>query len=196
MERGRSKIVVSCVYPVEKPIEVYTDSERVRENRAVVLMLLKGRAPESEEIKRLCEEYGAIDGSRFQALDNEKCILCGLCARACKSLGTGAISTVGRGTGKKISTPYGEPSKDCVGCLSCAGICPTGAIPYKETREERVIWDRSFSLVRCENCGEVIGTEEELALAAQKSGREPDTLCTSCRQKQMADVLAHTYGLE
>ena len=83
-----------------------------------------------------------------------------------------------------------------MGCLSCAGICPTGAIPYKETREERVIWDRSFSLVRCENCGEVIGTEEELALAAQKSGREPDTLCTSCRQKQMADVLAHTYGLE
>ncbi len=196
VERGKSKIVVSCVFPVEKPIEVYTDSPRVRENRAVVLMLLKERAPESEEIAKLCEEYGAIDGSRFQALDNEKCIMCGLCTRACQSLGTGAISTVGRGTRKKISTPYGEPSKDCVGCLSCARICPTGAIPYKQGDKKREIWDRSFTLVHCKSCGEVIGTEEELALAAKRSKKEPDVLCASCRQKQMADVLAHTYGLE
>lgn len=196
VERGRSRIVVSCVFPVEKPIEVYTDSERVRENRAVVLMLLKERAPESEEIARLCEEYQAIDGSRFKALDNEKCIMCGLCARACQSLGTGAIATVGRGTGKKVSTPYDEPSKDCVGCLSCARICPTGAIPYKQDEKERRIWDRSFTLVRCESCGEIIGTREELLLTAERGGKEPDTLCASCRQKQMADVLAHTYGLE
>ena len=62
VEKGRSKIVVSCVYPVERPCEVYTDSERVKEDRAVVLMLLKERAPESDVIDALCKAYGAADG--------------------------------------------------------------------------------------------------------------------------------------
>ena len=72
----------------------YTDSERVREDRAVVLMLLKERAPESDVIDALCKAYGAADGSRFAQIDGEKCIMCGLCAGACAKLGTGAISTV------------------------------------------------------------------------------------------------------
>ncbi|MFR1056633.1 MAG: 2Fe-2S iron-sulfur cluster-binding protein [[Clostridium] scindens] len=44
VENKRSKIVVSCVYPVERPCEVYTDSARVREDRGAVLMLLAARA--------------------------------------------------------------------------------------------------------------------------------------------------------
>lgn len=86
VENKRSKIVVSCVYPVERPCEVYTDSARVREDRGAVLMLLAARAPESTEIKLLCKQYGAMDGSRFAPIEGEKCIMCGLCARACASL--------------------------------------------------------------------------------------------------------------
>ncbi len=63
---------MSCVYPVERPCEVYTDSERVKEDRAVVLMLLKERAPESGVIDALCKAYGAADGSRFAQIDGEK----------------------------------------------------------------------------------------------------------------------------
>ncbi|MEG0722508.1 MAG: 2Fe-2S iron-sulfur cluster-binding protein [Lachnospiraceae bacterium] len=196
VENKRSKIVVSCVYPVEKPCEVYTNSDKVKENRSVVLMLLKARAPESPEIAALCKAYGAIDGSRFQSLQGEKCILCGLCARACQSLGAGAISTVLRGTQKKISTPYDEPSENCIGCLSCAKVCPTNAIDFSENVNTRSIWGREFPLIHCEKCGEVIGTKEELAAAAKKSGEEVDTLCPACRKKSMADVLAHTYGVE
>lgn len=195
-ERGKSKIVVSCVYPVERPCEVYTDSDRVKEDRAVVLMLLRERAPESTEIEAFCRQYGAMDGERFKPIDGEKCIMCGLCARACQSLGTGAISTVLRGTAKKISTPYDEPSSACVGCLSCANVCPTRAIAYEETEEKRSIWGREFPLVRCRECGTIIGTEEEIELAVKKSGQEPEELCPDCRKKRMSDVLAHTYGEE
>ena len=42
--------------------------------------------------------------------------------------------------------------------------------------------------------GAVIGTAEELALAAQKAGEEPETLCERCRKAALAQVLAHTYG--
>ena len=195
VEKGRSKIVVSCVYPVERPCEVYTDSERVKEDRAVVLMLLKERAPESGVIDALCKAYGAADGSRFAQIDGEKGIMCGLCAGACAKLGTGAISTVLRGTAKKISTPYDEPSKDCVGCLSCAYICPTKAITFKDDGQTREVWGRTFEIVHCRECGAPVGTREEMELAAGRAGEEPEELCPTCRKKKMTDTMAHTYGI-
>ena len=48
--------------------------------------------------------------------------------------------------------------------------------------------------IRCEHCGAVIGTAEELAYAAKRSGQERDNLCRTCRQARMADTLAHTFG--
>ncbi|MGL4548892.1 2Fe-2S iron-sulfur cluster-binding protein [Eubacterium aggregans] len=194
VERGWSKIVVSCVYPVDKPIEVYPNSERVRRDRAAVLMLLALRAPESPEIKDLCEKYGALDGSRFAAIENEKCVMCGLCAQVCGAIGTGAIATVGRGTEKKIATPYDEPSDVCFGCLSCAKVCPTGAISFAENPTNREIWGRRFPLVFCQKCGTPLGTYAEVQYAAKKAGHPGETLCTHCRQAAMSDSLAHTYG--
>jgi Na+-driven multidrug efflux pump len=44
------------------------------------------------------------------------------------------------------------------------------------------------------DCGRVIGTAEELAAAAKKSGQEPDTLCADCRKKMIALAFRHTYG--
>ena len=196
VEKGRSKIVVSCVYPVERLCEVYTDSERVKKDRGAVLMLLAKRAPQSAEIAALCSHYGAMDGSRFQPIEGEKCIMCGLCARACASLGTGAISTVMRGTSKKISTPYDEPSSACIGCLSCVKVCPTDAIAFQDGPDQRRIWGREFELVHWQECGAVVGTREEIEYAAARAGEEPKELCPECRKKEMADVLAHTYGTQ
>lgn len=194
-KRGKSKIVVSCVYPIESPCKVYTDSERVKEDRAVVLMLLQARAPKSTEIAALCKHYGGASGERFKALDGEKCIMCGLCARACGSLGTGAISTVLRGTEKKISTPYDEPSAACIGCLSCASVCPTSAIPYSDGKTKRAIWGREFEVLHCKECGAVIGTKEEILYAAKRAGEEPKELCPECKKKVMSEVLASAYGI-
>lgn len=194
VERGRGRIVVSCVFPVERECEVFTDSEKVRRERGMILRLLEKRAPESPEIRTLCEKYAAPEIDRFVRADGEKCVLCGLCAKACGELSVGAISTVNRGVTKEIATPYHEPSSVCVGCGSCASVCPTGAIEVAETADTRTIWGKSFRLVRCARCGQVIGTQEELDYAAKRSGQEPDTLCRSCRQERMAEVFSRTYG--
>lgn len=194
VERGRGRIVVSCVFPVERECEVFTDSEKVRRERGMILRLLEKRAPESPEIRTLCEKYAAPEIDRFVRADGEKCVLCGLCAKACGELSVGAISTVNRGVTKEIATPYHEPSSVCVGCGSCASVCPTGAIEVVETADTRTIWGKSFRLVRCARCGQVIGTQEELDYAAKRSGQEPDTLCRSCRQERMAEVFSRTYG--
>lgn len=192
--RGRTKVVTSCVYPVEQDCTVCTNSDRIREERAVVMALLAHRAPESDMVASMARRMGAADGfERLVSVEGEKCILCGLCVQACDALGTGAISTAMRGTDKLVTTPYDNLSLDCVGCASCANVCPTGAIECTQTDETRTIWGREFPRVRCERCGAPLGTVEATALAARKAGIDEPSLCPECRQRAMADVMASAY---
>ena len=195
VDEGRGpKIVVSCVYPVQRECTVETNSERVRRERGMVLALLRKRAPDSDRIAMMCKALGAPELPRLTPAEAGKCILCGLCTRACTELSVGAISTVNRGVTKEIATPYHDESPVCVGCGSCASVCPTGAIELTETETTRTIWGKTFTLARCKSCGAVIGTKEELALAAKKAGQEPEELCERCRKAALAGILANTYG--
>lgn len=194
VEKGRGKIVVSCIYPVEKECEVFTDSEKVRKQRGMILTLLRNKAPESKEIEELCRQYNAPEIQRFTKEQGNRCVMCGLCVRACAELSVGAISTVNRGVTKEIATPYHEPSSVCIGCGSCAYVCPTNAIDITETAKERTIWGKTFRLVHCSECGRVIGTEEEIRFSAARSGQEPDTLCDNCRKKQIGNSFRMIFG--
>ncbi|MGN0078646.1 MAG: 2Fe-2S iron-sulfur cluster-binding protein [Coriobacteriales bacterium] len=191
VERGWSKVVTSCIYPVEREVEVFTQSERIREERAVIFGLLAARAPRAEGIGALSAASGSVGRGRFVTLPDERCVLCGLCVQACDSLGTGAISTVMRGTEKEVDTPYGKASADCIGCLSCANVCPTGKIGFFEDDDSRSIWGRVFELARCDSCGAVLGTPQQLAYSTR--GHDSCTQCDECRRQQMADELMRTY---
>ena len=193
---GWRSIVTACVYPVERECAVFTNSDNVSRQRGMLLSLLRSLAPESAEVARLCEEYGAPEFERFTQNEGGKCILCGLCVKACESLGTGAIGTAHRGALKAVATPFEEPSMACVGCASCAKVCPTGAIEVEEGPETRTIWKKSLPLKGCANCGAVLGTYMELWRTATKAGAEQPDLCDACRKKAIADVMAATYGIQ
>ncbi|MBR0374057.1 MAG: (2Fe-2S)-binding protein [Mogibacterium sp.] len=195
-DRGRKSVVVSCLYPVTSEIEVETNSERIQRERRMILTLLAKRAPESPEIRQMCKYYKAPDIERFVKIDGEKCVMCGLCAKVCGALSVGAISTVNRGITKAISTPYGDPDSVCIGCGACAKVCPTKAIELKDDFKTRTIWGKTFDLVHCTRCGAVIGTEEQIKKAANRSGNEFDGLCDECRKERMARVMADTFGYE
>lgn len=186
-QKGRRTVVTACAFPVEQGYHFYVNSEKIKRERRLIYDLLAARAPERPGV-------ASSIPPRFIRLDGEKCVLCGLCARACESVGTGAIATINRGTEKKVATPYDAPAADCIGCGSCAAVCPTEAIAVEETASTRTIWHKTFELTHCANCGAITGTREEREYAAQKSGGSPTALCESCRKKAMTDVLASTYG--
>lgn len=131
--RGRTKLAVSCLLPVAQGIEVETNSEMVQKLRRGILELLMARCPGSERLQYLANQMG-IDRSEFDFdLDDKKCILCGLCVRACQQISEKAVlSFVGRGTERRVATPFYRPSDDCITCRACAFICPTRAIRFEE----------------------------------------------------------------
>lgn len=183
-ERG-SSLVVACAYPVAPGIRVVTESPEIAAHRRTVLTMLLEGAPEAAGLSELCLEYGVALDPRFCSDDGNKCILCGLCVRACQELGAGAISATSRGVDKKISAPFGQPPGDCVGCGACARVCPSDAIDITEQGHKQQIWGKSFDLVACEGCGRPVATQEELALLSKRgiAPEGPGVLCPRCRRK-------------
>jgi len=122
----RSRIVASCVYPVEEGLVVETESPRLQKIRQVILELLRSRSPGLKE--ELAEKY-QVDSTRLDR-DPSFCILCGLCVRYCAEVkGANALGFVGRGTERQVVFFPEIALKTCPTCRECFNICPTGVIP-------------------------------------------------------------------
>jgi NADH dehydrogenase/NADH:ubiquinone oxidoreductase subunit G len=197
--KGWSKLVTSCLYPVEEGLQVSTRSERVQRTRAQLLDLLLARCPDAPLIQELARAHGVARTSYTPRPDADDCILCGLCVRACDAVGAHAITTASRGSDKVIATPFGETAEACVGCFACARICPTQCIPFEEKDGVRRIWKREFALLACKTCGTPFMTTEEKALLVQRSGLDPSYYdeCLECKRGRtaatFADVVLKTH---
>lgn len=193
---GRTKLVTACLYPVEPELIVNTKSDTVLRVRKTIIDLLLARCPDSPEIQALAREMGVYQTAYKPDVARDNCIMCGLCARICEAIGVSAIATINRGYEKEVTTPYSEPSETCIGCLACAHICPTHNIPFEESAGTRTIWNRTFTLVPCRECGRTTITEEQLAYELKRSGlpEEYFTLCEVCKQKQTAKMFRELAG--
>ena len=122
--RGRTNLVVSCVYPVQKNVVVRTRSEKVDRIRKTILELLLAHAPDSMVLQELAREYGA-EPDRFEK-ESSFCIHCGLCVRYCAEVkGKHAIGFIDRGIRKEISFIPEIAAKECAACKECFPLCPT-----------------------------------------------------------------------
>jgi NADH dehydrogenase/NADH:ubiquinone oxidoreductase subunit G len=176
------RLVAACLYPLrENGFTVETDNAAIRRARAFVLEMLTDRCPASPRLLALACEYGVVPDERFQG-DGDLCIRCGRCVRACESVGKSAIGFAGRGAGRQVAGPFFEPPEECLGCLACASVCPTGKIKFTEARGRRAVWGRDFELITCRRCGRSYATEDQVTDSF-------DNICEECRRRQTAKSL-------
>ena len=166
----KTKLVASCLYPIKEGIKVKTHTERVIKGRKMIIELLLARCPNSKTLQDLASQMG-VEQIRFK-MENEDCILCGLCVRMCaEQMGSGAIGFVGRGQEREVATPFHMASEVCRNCGACMYICPAVDVQCRGIRSPgelcnscRIITPQcieKYGKVMCiqESCGACIEKE-------------------------------------
>lgn len=174
---NRRGLFAACSTHCWKGMVIHTRSERVAEARRFVLGLLlqKHRIDcfscsqnGACRLQEYCFEYGVTQTSPtykqedvqcdssnpFFTYDPTLCILCRRCERTCSQLqGRSVISIEGRGTGTKMSIPFGRSfsRSDCESCGNCVANCPTGALTPKYAGRFRS-WEVRRVLTTCPHC--------------------------------------------
>ena len=144
--RGRTSLVASCVYPVAQDMVVKTKSEKVDRIRKMILEEQLAHAPDSVELQKLAQQYGA-DKDRFEK-ESSFCILCGLCVRYCAEIKKkDALGFVERGPRREISFVPEIASKECWKCKECFPLCPTSALQAAYVLTEALAFPASSKAV-------------------------------------------------
>lgn len=152
---GMRTLQPSCTLPVSPNMVVHTATPKVKEARKFVLTLLFS---ERNHFCMYCQVSNGdcelqnsayaedmthwplqpnwtpypIDASHpYFVLDNNRCILCRRCVRACaESVGNFTLGIEERGSSSVLVADLGNPlgESTCISCGTCVQICPTGAL--------------------------------------------------------------------
>ncbi|OHD70319.1 MAG: hypothetical protein A2177_04110 [Spirochaetes bacterium RBG_13_68_11] len=147
----RARLMPACITHVEEGTTVRTDTPRVVQARTFVVLLLLSRSPDAPPLQELARSLGVLpaEGSppgrladyllqRAQRSEDTRCIRCGLCVRACAEVPQRhAISFEGRGMKRRVVSPFRKVAETCIGCGSCAFVCPTHTITIEEAAPAR-----------------------------------------------------------
>lgn len=156
----------SCTMPPRDGLVIKTHTEKIRKIRKTILELLIANhdrectACEKSgncELQKYALEYDVQPTGKFVTRevhkpidksspaivrDENKCILCGACVRACEEYqGLQVLGLANRGS-NTVAQPMGGKdlkSTECVNCGQCAAVCPVGAITIKSQVEE--VWN-------------------------------------------------------
>lgn len=147
--------MASCTLPVNNGMVVNTETEAIKKSRKFILSMLFSErnhfCPFCQVSGGDCELQNAayheemthwpiqpgwndfpVDTSHpYFVLDNNRCILCRRCVRACAEMaGNFTLSVAERGAKSMIVADTDVPLGDstCIKCGSCVQVCPTGAL--------------------------------------------------------------------
>lgn len=176
---GNRNLPAACVLPVTEGMKVFTESDEVVRARQNVLRLMLANHPldcltcqsaGACKLQDYCYQYGIadtpymgefsqrtiMDCNAFIQRDYRKCILCGLCVRACAEVqGNFAIDFTARGFDSQVAAPFGEDLEGggCTFCGHCLDLCPTGALIAKVGSGLGRSWERQKVKTTCTYCG-------------------------------------------
>lgn len=180
--RGRRPTMLSCLLKVSDGLEIKTTGPMVEAARIKAFKDLLRMAPQSTGLLRMAMDYGIDLGP-----PPDGCVRCHLCIRVCKEIvGAGALKM------EKIGGMlYVMPEADrCIGCGTCANICPTEAIRVEDRENVRTVTIRNeligkHALERCEGCGLWFATTRfidyiERRTAPHPHVKETHSYCPTC----------------
>ncbi len=180
---GKWKLTTSCTTPLTEGMEIRTGTEKVKESRKFAAGMLYYKYPGDKTVRQIAAKLGVkVDGSKPET---EECVLCGLCVRACREIvDAGALKFEDRGLDRNVEEPKldFDPAA-CIGCGSCAFVCPTSYVKMTDAGKTRTIWNKVFKMAKCSVCGRHFAPEEQLEYICKKTGVPMSKLlvCTSCR---------------
>ena len=176
--KGGRGPIPACTTPVAPDMEVTTSNEHIDQLRRNVLELLLIHHPldcpvcdKAGEctLQDLVYKYGPTDNrylygqnrfadnidnrSPFIERNNNRCVLCGACARICTEVQcVGEISFVSRGFSASVGTIFDKPL-DCEFCGQCVSVCPVGALNNSVFKNSSRVWDLEKVATTCGICG-------------------------------------------
>lgn len=191
VEKARS-LVAACAMPAENGMVVYTNTDRVLRARrlAVELLMTQGHhnciTCESSgdcvlqdlayslglETPRFEEPAGVKELEQANEMivrDMNKCVLCGLCVRACNEIQVNQVlDYTGRGPTAAVGPAFGHlyENSDCVFCGECVRVCPVGALFEKQARFRGRGDDLQKVRTTCAYCG--VGCQMDVNVKAGK----------------------------
>lgn len=179
---GRQLTMLSCILKVKEGLAIRTTGERVDQARLKAFRRLLQMAPQSVSIRRLAETYHIDLGP-----PPDGCIRCRLCVRVCNEIvGAGALKMEKR-EGKNMVVPA---DGNCIGCGTCANLCPTRVIHMEDADNVRTLSIRGeiigrHPLERCEGCGKLYATAKFLQHINRRVTPHPDVkehhrYCPTC----------------
>ena len=181
--QGRDVVRLACLTKVKDGMEIYTETEKVQEARTKAFNRCLTYAPESPTIRSLAKQFGIDLGPA-----PDECIRCRLCVRACREIVQADALALEKRNGVEYVIPH--PEHDCIGCGTCANLCPTGAIKVEDHDGVRTISIRDeiigqHPLMRCEACGQFFATGKFLNHVQAHTSGHPETkehhrYCPTC----------------
>lgn len=181
--QGREVVRLACLTKVREGMEIQTETEKVHQARAKAFDRCLTYAPESRVVRNLAHQFGINVGPA-----PDECIRCRLCVRACREIVQADALALEKKDGVEYVIPH--PEHDCIGCGTCANLCPTGAIKVEDCEGVRTISIRDqiigqHPLMRCEACGQFFATGGFLNHVQAHTSGHPDTkehhrYCPTC----------------
>ena len=156
---GKRITMLACILKVKKGMIVKTGGNAVKRARTKAFKNLLQMAPQSKAILELARTFDIDPGP-----PPDGCVRCRLCIRVCNEIvGPGALKMEKQG-GMNYVTPI---EGLCIGCATCANICPTDVIKVDDHENVRTISIRDevigkHPLERCEGCGKLYATPKFL----------------------------------